>query len=78
MLKIEKNVPIPVGTKKTTGKTLYPLPLMKKGDSFWAPNRHSALSAVAQYKRQHDATAEFTAAIESQGTVNGVRIWKVK
>jgi hypothetical protein len=74
---IEKNIPLPIGVV-IKRKTLYPFASMKKGDSFWAPNRHSAIGASSQYRKKYEPAAEFVEQPESQGTVNGVRIWKVK
>ncbi len=74
---IEKNVPLPAGTELKR-KTLYPFASMKKGDSFWAENGKSAISAAVQWSKKHNTGTEFVSAPEVKNTVNGCRIWRIK
>lgn len=79
MISIQKNVPVPppaVGRKR-----IYPFPEMEVGDSFFkqADNpellRGSIAGSASQYAKA--SGKKFISRIVHEGSVTGIRIWRI-
>lgn len=72
-IKIEEDVPMPVVGNRGRQR-IYPFQLMRKGDSFFTPDKTPAqLSSVAyNWAKRHNPNAKFVAKREG----NGTRIWR--
>tara|TARA_R100000149_G_scaffold60384_2_gene29560 strand:- start:102 stop:365 length:264 start_codon:yes stop_codon:yes gene_type:complete len=85
-IKIDKNVPVPIGSDRRSGSRKYPLSEMNVGDSFFLPmeegdnikrmgNRMS--QARQTYQKSHEGV-RFTQRIWQEDEVIGLRVWRVE
>jgi hypothetical protein len=73
MIKIDKNVPIPAGGKKTK----YPFAEMQVGDSFFLPcDGETERASVLTYAKNHRKTTP-NFAITTRKVDGGLRVWRV-
>ena len=84
-IKIDKNVPIPKGTRVSPTVT-YPFGEMEIGDSFFVPPflQQTTKQLIAKmrheyrnFAKQQDPQPKFTAKISEENSVVGVRVWKI-
>lgn len=75
MLKIDKGIPIPRHSKGPKPK--YPFAQMSIGDSFFAAESKSTLSA-ASYQRAKRLGGKFTMRATVEDGVPGYRVWRIE
>ena len=86
MVKIDKNIPVPAGTRAGGAEIMFPFEDMEVGDSFFvallpgkteeqmvAKLRH----AYRKYAKQQEPEPRFTAKIVEEEGVAGIRTWRL-
>ena len=84
--KIDKDIPVPVGSDRRSGEQKYPLNALEIGNSFFIPlekgddlkRMANRLSQARQtYQKRHEGV-RFTQRMWEEDGVIGVRIWRVE
>lgn len=75
MIKIEKNVPLPLGAGAGGSNKKYPIEEMQVGDSFFAPGVTTANISGAFMKAKSQGK-KFCTRTVTEGGIAGCRVWR--
>ena len=85
-IKIDKDVPVPVGSDRRSGAKKYPLGEMKVGESFFLPMEEgddikrmgNRMSQARQTYQKSNEGVRFTQRIWEEDDIIGIRVWRVE
>ena len=85
-IKIDDNVPVPVGSDRRSGERKYPLSEMKVGQSFFVPMEEgddikrmgNRMSQARQTYQKRNEGVRFTQRIWEENDTIGIRVWRVE
>ena len=84
-IKIDSDIPVPVGSDRRSGERKYPLKLLNVGDSFFIPLEEgddlkrmaNRLSQARQTYQKRNEGVRLTQRMWEEKNTIGVRIWRV-
>jgi hypothetical protein len=85
-IKLDDNVPVPVGSDRRAAERKYPLSEMKVGQSFFLPLEEgddikrmgNRISQARQGYQKRTEGVRFTQRIWEEDDVIGIRVWRVE
>jgi hypothetical protein len=84
-IKIDNDIPVPVGSDRRSGERKYPLKLLNVGDSFFIPLEEgddlkrmaNRLSQARQTYQKRNEGVRLTQRMWEEKNTIGIRIWRV-
>ena len=84
-IKIDNDIPVPVGSDRRSGERKYPLKLLNVGDSFFIPlekgddlkRMANRLSQARQTYQKRNEGVRLTQRMWEEENTIGIRIWRV-